>query len=240
MSTETSLTERWLWLVVSFGIALLATGVRLAQDLVNKRDPFSVRAHPTNPQPAWLIQSLRMLYAVGIPALALLWRGALTESGLGLKPIHWAATDASNWTAWISDAGWACTLALGTGLILWLGNFTRAQTPPKIQHRADIALREAVFHQAHWAFYREPFVLLWGVKVGAWLGLILIAFEAIVNPIHWNELRLPSRGRNLLIRTGIAIMSVMIYIQTQNLWVAILADTALGWGLGQQAEQASA
>lgn len=236
MSTETSLTERWLWLVVSFGIALLATGVQLAQDLIGKRATPSTPPRPAVTIPAWTIQFLRILYAVGIPALALLWRGALTERGLGLKPLQWTAAEASNWTAWAADIGWACAIALGTGVLLWLGNLPRNVVAAKIQQRPDIALREAVYHQAHWAFYREPFVLLWGVTVGAWLGLLLVAFEAIINPIHWNNLRSPARGRNMVVRSGIAIMSVMLYIQTQNLWVAILADAALGWGLGQQTD----
>ncbi len=249
MSTETSLTERWLWLIVSFGITLLVVGVRLAQDLAQKRDGSPALPRLITPKSPW-IQLLRFLYTVGIPALALLWRGALTERGLGLKPIHWTAAVASNWTSWAADIGWACALSLGTGAVLWLGNLSRTQqtppsndiarnqTPPQIQHRPDIALREALFHQVHWAFYREPFVLLWGAPVGAWLGLLLVALEAIINPIHWSALRSPARGRILIIRIGIAIMSTMLYIQTQNLWVAILADAALGWGLGQQADSA--
>ncbi len=235
MSTETSLTERWLWIIVSFGIALLAVGVRLAQDLAKKRTGEPATPQPAAPSSPW-IHFLRLLYAIGIPALALLWRGALTERGLGLKPIHWTAAAGSNWTAWAIDLGWACALVMGTWIILRLGNLSQTQTPLNIRRRPDVALREALFHQAHWAFYREPFVLIWGITVGAWLGLLLIAIEAIVNPIHWNDLRSPTRGRNLIIRIGIAIMSTMLYIQTQNLWVAILADTALGWGLGQPAD----
>lgn len=238
MRTETSLTERWLWLIVSFGITLLVVGVRLAQDLAQKRTGSPASPRLITPKSPW-IQLLRFLYTVGIPALALLWRGALTERGLGLKPIHWTATAASNWTLWAADIGWACALSLGTGAILWLGNLSRTQqTPPQIQHRPDIALREALFHQVHWAFYREPFVLLWGGPVGAWLGLLLVTLEAIINPIHWSALSSPARGRTLIIRIGIAIMSTMLYIQTQNLLVAILADAALGWGLGQQADSA--
>jgi len=101
-----------------------------------------------------------------------------------------------------------------------------------------VALREAIYHQAHWAFYREPFVLLLGVGLGTWAGLIPVAAEALVNPARWTDLQSPARGRDLLIRVGLAVLSALLFIQTQNIWLAILADTGLLWLLGQTQETA--
>jgi hypothetical protein len=85
----------------------------------------------------------------------------------------------------------------------------------------------------HWAFYREPFVLLWGLSLGTWAGLLPVAFEAGINPARWDDLRVPPHGRDLLIRVGLAIVGALLFLETQNLWLAILMDAVVGWRLGQ-------
>lgn len=242
MSTDTTFAERWLWLAGSLCIATLAIAIRwilerprpTPTDVEENRRPF-ILATP------WIVQSLRMLYAVGIPAMALFWRGALTPSGLGLQPFFWtnnATLDVARggWDNWVHDIGWTCAWACGLWLLVVIGDYAVkrcAMHGPTTQHNLSLALREAVYHQAHWAFYREPFVLLWGIELGAWAGLIPVAAEALVNPARWTDLQSPSRGRDLLIRAGLAVMSATLYIQTQNIWPMLIADAALVWILGQ-------
>ena len=255
MSTETALLERWVWLNVSLVIALLASALRwflerphlqkyLGADAVPSADavPTSYRAVWEMP---WIIHPLRLLYAVGIPALALLWRGVLTPSGLGLKPFFWAtdqtlSTLSGSWDSWVRDLGWTCAFAGGFWVLVLLADRAakRLSPPRKTRHSLSAALREAVYHQAHWAFYREPFVLLLGVGMGAWAGLLPIAGEALLNPARWTDLQSPARGRDLLIRVGLAVLSAMLFIQTQNIWLMLLADTGLIWLLGQKYETA--
>ncbi len=240
MNTETALLERWLWLATSLGLAMLAGAVGWFLGRPRSRGGaphFPGQTLLANP---WLIQPLRLLYAVGIPALAFLWRGVLTPSGLGLQQFFWDNDQvlemaAGNWDNWVRDIGWTFALAGGFGLMILIADHT---TRSHIAYRRfDIALREAVYHQVHWAFYREPFVLWLGTGLGAWGGLALVAIEAFFNPARWTDLQSPARGRGFLIRVGLAVLSTLLFIQTQNLWLAIIADTMLGWLLGQTQER---
>lgn len=193
----------------------------------------------------WIVRSLRLLYAVGIPALALFWRGALTSTGMGLKPFFWADNHAFDgnpvsWADWLHDIGWACLVALGLWLMVTIGEYNAKRLTVQRntrRHNLGFAIREAVYHQIHWAFYREPFVLLWGIGIGAWAGLAPVAAEALVNPARWSDAQSPARGRDLLIRVGLAVMSAILYIETQNIWVILIADALLVWVLGHTPER---
>ncbi|HNT74539.1 MAG TPA: hypothetical protein PKH77_05930 [Anaerolineae bacterium] len=237
MSVDPALLERWLWLILSIGTALVVISARLLAETLGKRTPIATQFLALLEQP-WLVHPLRLFYAIGFPAVALFWRGVLTERGLGLKPLSLSALQA-HWGAWAADIGWGALIASGLWLIFTLGEWQarRVGAPPQLhRHRLDVALREAIYHQAHWAFYREPFVLLWGIFLGAWAGLAPVALEALINPARWNDLQSPARSRDLLVRVGLAVAGVLLYLQTQNLWVALLVDTAVGWALGQSIE----
>ena len=230
-------------------IALLASALRWFLERPQLQGRLRTDAAPT-PQRAvwdmpWIIHPLRLLYAVGIPAMALLWRGALTPSGLGLKPFFWAAdqmlsTAPGSLDNWARDLGWTCAFAIGFWVLVAIADRTTKSLSPSRETRRSLgeALREAVYHQAHWAFYREPFVLLLGVGMGTWAGLLPVAGEALLNPARWTDLQSPARGRNLLIRVGLAVLSAMLFIQTQNIWLMLLADAGLAWLLGQTHETA--
>ena len=246
MSTETALLERWVWLNVSLVIALLASALRWFLERPHLLERLT-NAPPTLQRPVWeipwIIQPLRLLYAVGIPAAALLWRGALTPSGLGLKPFFWTAdqalsTASGSWNIWVRDLGWTCAFACVFWVLVAIADRSAKQlSPPRTTRRSvSVSLREAVYHQAHWAFYREPFVLLLGVGMGSWAGLLPVAGEALLNPARWTDLQSPTRGRDLLIRVGLAVLSAMLFIQTQNIWLMLLADAGLTWLLGQKHE----
>lgn len=246
MSTETALLERWVWLNVSLVIALLASALRWFLErphLLGRRTDVNATPRPPGWEMPWIIHPLRLLYAVGIPAAALLWRGALTPSGLGLKPFFWAVDQAlpsasGSWNIWVRDFGWTCAFAVGFwALVAIADRAIKRLSPPRITQRSlSAALREAVYHQVHWAFYREPFVLLLGVGMGAWAGLLPVAGEALLNPARWTDLQSPTRGRDLLIRVGLAVLSAMLFIQTQNIWLMLLVDMSLIWLLGQKHE----
>ncbi len=193
----------------------------------------------------WLAQGARLLYAVGLPTLVLLWRGALTARGLGLQPLMWLDPTAppeparANLLDWARDLGWAWLLCTATALILCAGQRAAqraAQQTLSTRRDGAIALREACYHQAHWAFYREPFVLLWGPVAGAFGGLLPITLEAALNPARWADLRAAGAGRDLLIRAALAVLSAMLYVLTQNFWLTLWVDFGLSWALGYTAE----
>jgi membrane protease YdiL (CAAX protease family) len=88
-------------------------------------------------------------------------------------------------------------------------------------------LREALYHEVHWAFYRNAPIVALGLYWGTWAGLMLAAFEALANPAWRKGLGAPERAAALLLRAALAVISSLLFLRTQNLWLAIL----LHWGV---------
>lgn len=233
MNPQTSLTERWWWLGASLSIAAFAIILRKILEKTSRQ--------AENAPPIWVNQFLGLVYATGIPALALFWRGALTERGLGLQAPPWSertfsSLSQSNWENWSIDIGWTIAITAITLALLKISDHNVAKYRPTevtaLQHNLGNAFLEALYHQIHWAFYREPFVLLWNINIGAWAALLPIGLETAINPYCWETLYSKTRSRNLVVRGVLVVVSTLIFIQTQNLWLAIGADMLIGWLAG--------
>jgi hypothetical protein len=187
-----------------------------------------------------------VIYAVGIPMAALTWQGALTPRGLGLKSFPLMPTLQSSSERWGDDIGWFALLTTTTLTVIILGDWSaRAKgTGHPETHKGGVfpnafpgglsdAAIEAVVHQAHWAFYREPFVVNWGLELGSWLGVMPVLLETVVNLMFWERIETDgnNRGymRQMLIRGGLLAASTHLYLKTQSLWLAILMDIVVGW-----------
>ncbi|MGC9347803.1 MAG: hypothetical protein ACP5JG_06670 [Anaerolineae bacterium] len=240
--------SRWDWLLASVTLGTLASLIQWAL-------LFSLRPSDEETRPAqkhkgfvrtlltspWLIHPLRLLYAVGIPAAAFLWQRTLTTRGLGLQPLpglltrrDTAAVWESLWRDWARDLGWTVTLTASTAALVMIGdhNARRLSAPqPTPSRNLGVALREAVYHQVHWGFYREPFVITWGTAAGSWLGALAVLAEALLNPMVWQRVRSQGQSyvRMLVVRGGLLVTGTLLYLQTQNLWLAIVMDAVLGW-----------
>ena len=228
MTLDPVLLERFLWLSLSLMLAFFASIVQWIIERPESRYSEQATVWKSTPVIAGILHTLRLCYAVGFPAAIFLWRGALTERGLGIQT--------RPWNTWAQNIGVTLVVILGMWGLISLGRVSASHASNKrtrYRHHAGVALRESFYHQAHWAFYREPFVLLYGPALGAWLGLLPVLLEAILNPARWADLRTTERGQNLLFRAAQAIGSILLYILTQNLWLMIFADFALGWLLGQ-------
>ena len=240
--------ERWIWLSSSVALAVLAAWVRwFISRPRSDVPPWLDRWQRWWGRP-WVEEWGRLAFTVGIPAAALLWRGVLTERGLGLQPLLWPRGSVpfevrqANWQNWVTDVGWTVGIVVVTGLVFGLAHYQqRRLSRPEITAHHDLgtAMREAIHHESHWAFYREPFVLLWGAPIGSWVGLLLALVEALLNPHCWDDLQTLERGRNVLVRAGLGVMSALLFIRTQNLWCALVADVILGYVLGSIAPHAS-
>jgi len=207
------ITEQWLWLEISVGLALLTAWGRWLWQRSGRSWLWP---------PLW--HSLRLIYALGLPALVLFWRRALSERYLGLEPLSAGPAE------WTRDLAWTLLI----GLVTWLVLQNMAGLTPLKRHRQwSEAFREALYHQAHAAFYREPWVLLWGIGPGAWLGLLPLAFEALLDPQHWHDNRDPARSWAVLTRIALYIAGLLVYIKTQNLWLIWLMDAVASGMLGQ-------
>jgi hypothetical protein len=237
---------RWDWILASIALHTLASllnwvvlhGLRQHPGSSNPSVPTALRTIVASP---WLVQPLRFVYGIGIPALVLFTQGSLSSRGMGLKPLPWGAPqlDASGPASptvgdWASDLGWVVLLVL----VIWAAVAAglahakpAASAPSSGRSYWAVALREATYYQVHWAFYREPFVVLWGAATGVWLAALPVLLELVVSPTFWESARAGREpyARRLLLRGGLFVAGGLLYLKTGNLWATILADAGAGW-----------
>jgi hypothetical protein len=145
---------------------------------------------------------------------------------------------------WVQDLGWATGLGGATWVVMALGwRFAQnaASGPPKVEWEAPFrwSFLEAIFHEVHWAFYRNvPIVALAlygdvpnGVYWGAWAGMALVVIEMALDPRWMTGLMAPEQAPRSFARAGLVVLSVVLFLKTQNLWLAILVHWAVTWGL---------
>lgn len=174
----------------------------------------------------WLREVMGFLYYIGIPYAALL-RGVALPRLMGL-------TDPD----WVKGVGLGVTLGVGTlsllALIWWW--YTRAITAlPQLTREqwgnglgfagyADgwVLLREVIYLETHWAFYRGATILLLDDDyIGTFLGFLLVTLEWAINPAWRMDLNSPWRSVNILIRWSMAFAMSIIFLLTHNLWVLV-------------------
>ncbi|MBN1247570.1 MAG: hypothetical protein JXC32_07915 [Anaerolineae bacterium] len=253
---------RWDWLLLSVAIATLSGLLHwLVHHLATSYSANPARgAHWRGIlhiiESPWFLQPLQLVYAIGLPAVAFLWQGALTSRGLGLKPlpfgpdaeaVDWAQATigpAGGTTSWTDDVGWFSLILVATAVVVALGIW-RAGNGTALASRGHRSLSQAaidaVVYEIHWAFYREPFVVTWGVALGSWLGAVPALVEGTVNLMFWERLRAGDRDyvRAMLIRGGLLVASSQLFLKTQNLWLAIIMDLLVGWLLLRRREPQS-
>lgn len=197
----------------------------------------------------WLQQTVRLLVYVGLPFAALVWgHDAVTRSLMGLQTLDLPVSDAqvveapatvSNWLDWVGDVGWAAILGISALGLLVLGWWAyrralisagegRAGTQDPVS--GWVLLREAAYHEVHWAFYRNAPILAWGRYWGTWAGLILVAVEATLNPAWRQGLGDTNEAPARLMRGVLAVVSSILFLQTQNLWLAVVLHFAVSAG----------
>jgi len=241
-STPT-LSEGWLWLGSSLLLAILwknlAWFFRQPRLGIVGKSLTQLAAYRFSP---WVLQILRLLYYVGLPFAALLWgRDAVVGRFLGLQRLDLSGAGINDtWLDWVHDVGWTVTLGLGAWGMLMLGwwAYRRALT---IIHKDGILtktnvsgwvlLREAAYHEIHWAFYRNAPILALGAYWGIWAGLVLVALEAALNPAWRQSLGDPRQTPAQLMRVALAVVSSVLLWLTQNLWLALALHWGVSWGL---------
>lgn len=236
------MVRRWDWLLASIALHTLASMLHWA---LNQRTRTTRSLSTWWPkaqqvlQLPWLSQSIRMLYGLGLPAAALMWKGTVTSRGLGLSPFdsqpHAGADSASFVSSGFLNASWTLLIATAVALLFACGRWlSRAPSPvtrtetPWFDRFARAAL-DGLYHQVHWAFYREPFVILLDATAGSWLGLVPVAVETVLNICVWEKLQgndLEAR-RDLILRAALWVASTIMFIRTRNLGLAILMHTAV-------------
>ena len=208
-----------------------------------------------------LLQVLRLLYYVGVPFAALLWgQDAVVRRLLGLQSLELPAGPsasavgqagvpvAANWLDWARDLGWAAGLGLGTWAFLALGWWAYRRAVAGAGDPGGLSvpegsgwvfLREAACHEVHWAFYRNAPILAVGGYWGIWLGLGLVGLEAVLNPAWRAGLADPERVPRQLLRLALAVISGVLFLLTENLWLALAVHWGVSWGLATLARALS-
>jgi len=252
---ETTFVEAWLWLAGSVLMAAFWTNLvwlfspwvekeRASDDFGSLAERIVVAVATWRFAPASL-EGLRLLYYVGLPFAALFWgRDAVVSRLLGLQPFILPATGersamvSANWFDWLHDFGWALALGIGSFGVFLLARWTRhrALTRGEVDERSAQepswkTIREAAYHEIHWAFYRNAPIVTFGPYWGVWVGLLLVALEALANPTWRRGLSVPKRASKQLLRAMLAVASSVLFLRTQNLWLSIVSHSMVSWGL---------
>ena len=246
-----SWNESWVWLGGSLFLAALSANVAwlFRHPKAGPIGEFVTRLIAWNFSP-WLLQILRLAYYVGVPFAALIWgNDAVTEILLGFRRAA-GATGADNWLDWVYDAGWAATLGIGAWGFLALGwwAYRRAlmtvdvsSAVPGSNTSGWTLLRRAIYHEVHWGFYRNAPILALDKYLGftlakywgTWVGLALVALETVLNPAWRRELADAKQAPTQLMRVALAIVSSILFLQTGNLWLALVLHFLVSFGLSK-------
>ena len=214
--------ESALWVVFSIGLYTL--GVDLAWHYRQPR-PGRLGGWAKTvmgwPYRHWILEAIRFLYYIGIPYAALL-RGIALPRLMGLTHIDW-----------VKGIGLGTALGGGAFLLLaliwWWYARAVAALPLSARGRRGvdsmngwILLREAIYLETHWAFYRSAAILLLDNHyAGAFVGFLLVTLEWSINPAWRTDLSLPWRSANILMRWSLAFVTAIIFLFTRNLWLLV-------------------
>ncbi len=249
-------SDAWLWLTGSLLLAVFWTNLAwLFSPWIKagrSRDDFGSLAERVVVGVAtWrfappTLEALRLLYYVGVPFAALFWgRDAVVGRLFGLQRFvlpHGTQQNAlisANWFDWMRDLGWAAGLGFAVWGVLRLAGLARRRAvnatetvnaPGKQVHGWEI-FREATYREIHWAFYRNAPIAALGLYWGTWAGLALVGIEALADPIWRTGLSDPGRAPRHLLRAALAVVSSVLFLRTQNLWLALVLHAMVAWGL---------
>ena len=85
-----------------------------------------------------------------------------------------------------------------------------------------ILLREVIYLQTHWAFYRSVAVLFLGnYYAGTFVGFLLVTLEWSIDPAWRADLSLPRRSVSVLLTWSLAFVMGIIFLFTRNLWLLV-------------------
>ncbi len=217
-----------LWVAGSFAIGLAAVAA------VHRSGAGRLRhALAESELGSIFIEVALFTYCIGLPFGALI-TGALGVDlfGLGAIAVENASTlggfTLRDWTRGSIAAGLATGFVLA---VLWMAR--RSAGPPSSPSDERLGalptLRDAAYAEAHWAFYRAPFVLLFqDAYWGAIAGFTLIAVEwALARRLRHAP---PHADRShTLVATCCMLTSGLLYVTARNLWLMIVAHAAIRW-----------
>ncbi len=235
-------TELGLWLLASLSLSVGGSWLawRLRHSQSRSIDWLRRRLVETSAGQV-LVQLVRFLYYVGLPYVAVLRRAlSLVRAGLLGSETSGAAVLGWSITQWAQALGWIASLGALIAVLLALGwrNALRAQGGELTAHGVWppspwwVTLREGLFSEIHWAFYRVgPLLILgdvyWAVLVGAAFPLL----EWALDPDWWVHVHGGARREQVLLQCLWLGASTLTFFLTHNTWLAIALHLGLALGL---------
>lgn len=194
-----------------------------------------------------LLQTIRLLYYVGLPYGAVL-RRALSLVVLGARGPE--VTSAAWWLLGWSMTDWTrmlgSTVTLGSISAVMLGlawrNAARAQGRLEATEQwADapwwVTARETLFNEIHWGFYRVAPLLALSDAYGAiLLGAAFPLAEWMLNPDWWEQVRGGPRRNQILMQGAWLAISTTCFALTRNLWLTLALHLVLALALNRWIE----
>ncbi len=209
-------------MIVSIALYALAANLVWARhELPVRRLRRQMETAESNPAGRVLGELARWVYYLGLPYVALIL-GYTSIRALGI----WA-------TSWLEPLVWATALGVGTVIVfLWVWRpFARMEHVYAVdQPQWSWARRviEAIYQQAHWAFYRSgPILWLGDFYWGSFVGLFLTLIEGWTNPSVRSSIRDIHRADAPLWTGSIAVVTTIIFIFSENVWYCLATHLIL-------------
>jgi hypothetical protein len=185
----------------------------------------------------WVIQGGRLIYYVGVPYVVFA-RGALVQPA-GI-PTTWVGSGSNVlWRLYASDE----TLAyIGTAAAMWIGGvclfvavwiwYARVNAGD-VESRAIPwwqALREAVFLQMLWAFYRGVISAQTTNAIYiTFVVMILISVSWFLSPLRQEDINNPSRGYGVVRDWMLALLTAAAATSVRSLWLLVMMHWMWLW-----------
>lgn len=184
----------------------------------------------------WMGNLPRAGFYLGLPYLALI-SGALELDALGLGDVPTPRT-----VAWFLGAGAAGLIgltAIWTFYLTALGGESLGRGGPLAPETAATRrwgvltlFPEALYAEAHWAFYRSVPYVIWGDPYwAAAAGAVLVAAETYFNPVRRRGFARAAEGEGVLFALGVTTVTATAYAVTGSAWLALPLHLALRWAV---------
>lgn len=165
----------------------------------------------------------RLIYYLVLP-WATLMLGYTTARAIGVWNLDWLM---NIWIGVIVAVG-------GAVVFLWVWRpYAQSEHPEAVDLTGWNGARqiiEAIYQEAHWAFYRAgPILWLSDYYWGSFIGLALNLIEGWTNPTVRANIRDITRADAPLWAGTLSIISVLIFVYTQNTWYCLLVHLTLNF-----------
>jgi hypothetical protein len=172
-----------------------------------------------------ILELARWIYYLAFPWAALML-GYTTARAMGVWNLDWLM---NLWIGVIVAAG-------GAIVFVWVWRpYAQSEHPEAVDLTGWSGARqiiEAIYQEAHWAFYRcGPILWLNDYYWGSFLGLTLNLIEGWTNPAVRTNIHDITRADAPLWAGTLSIISVLIFLYTQNTWYCLIVHLLLNYVL---------